>query len=242
MNSSRRTQSKATWSEKLAWGVGVALLLSYSGVRMWLDDSRERALSSFRELSGAPSAETSKRTNQSAFRSRPPTLAVSTPNMAQWSASRRHAFEQVSNPEIPLAILRVDELALEVPVYESTDETNLNRGAGWIAGTSRIGEPGNVGVAAHRDGYFRALKDIELGQTLVLETHGGTIDYRVTDVRIVTPDAIEVLAPTEHDSITLVTCYPFYYVGPAPQRFIVTAERSIPRATIITASRSEAGS
>lgn len=87
MNSPRKARPKAR-SEKLAWGGGVALLLSYSSVRMWLEDSRERALSSFRELSGAPSAETSERTNQSAFPSRTPILAVWTPDMAH-----PHGFE-----------------------------------------------------------------------------------------------------------------------------------------------------
>ena len=244
MNELSRSRLQAGWGERLAWGLGIALLLSYGGARLWLHDSSERAVESFRQVSQAESAQSPDQTLRARVDSKPldfeskAPLQVPVPDTANWSAGRKQAFKQVLafGQEMPLAILRVDEVALEVPVYGSTDEWNLNRGAGWIEGTSRIGERGNVGVAAHRDGYFRALEKVELGQRVVLETLGGTIDYRITGIRIVTPDAVEVLAPTARDSITLVTCYPFYYLGAAPQRFIVTAERIDPRATVLAAA------
>ena len=85
------------------------------------------------------------------------------------------------------------------------------------------GEPGNLGVAAHRDGYFRVLKDIELGDELMITTENGPEAYVVLELKIVDPSAIEVLDPTDEQSVTLVTCYPFYFVGHAPERFIVRA-------------------
>jgi sortase A len=99
----------------------------------------------------------------------------------------------------------------------------LNRGLGWIEGTSRPGEDGNVGIAGHRDGFFRALQDVGPGDVVELETAGSTRQYRVDSIQIVEPNAVHVLAPTDTAVLTLVTCYPFYHVGPAPQRFIVQA-------------------
>lgn len=253
LNSSDNSAPKASWTEKLAWGVGIALLLSYGGTRMWLHGSSERAVASFRQISQEQHIDAPANASEQTLRRVPSSVAISSdqaahsdlqvsaPDTTRWSAARKEVFEQrlASEQQIPLAILRIDELALEVPVYESTDEWNLNRGAGWIEGTSPIGRSGNVGVAAHRDGYFRALQDVELGQKLMLETINGTVDYRISSIQIVAPDAIEVLAPTERDSITLVTCYPFYYVGPAPQRFIVTAQRIEPSPTIVAAAAME---
>jgi sortase A len=113
---------------------------------------------------------------------------------------------------------------MQVPVFPGTGEKNLTRGAGRIEGTPALGNPGNTGIAAHRDGYFRALKDLRLGESIFVETLSGEREYRVTDLFIVEPSDIQVLAPTGTDAITLVTCYPFYFVGSAPQRYIVRAE------------------
>ena len=115
-------------------------------------------------------------------------------------------------------------MGLEVPVYNGADEFNLNRGVARIKGTARIDATGNLGIAGHRDGFFRGLKDIELGDGLVIETLSGAARYRVTSIEIVDPSDVWVLAPTEESTITLVTCYPFYFVGHAPQRYIVTAQ------------------
>ena len=111
-----------------------------------------------------------------------------------------------------------------MPVYNGTDEINLNRGAGRIIGTARIDAPGNLGIAAHRDGFFRVLKDVELGDTLELQTHQGEKEFVVSSITIVDPTDVSVLAPTDQPTVTLVTCYPFYFVGHAPKRYIVKAE------------------
>ena len=125
----------------------------------------------------------------------------------------------------PLAVLRINRFKLEVPVLEGTDDSSLNRGGWSHRREAKPGEDGNIGIAGHRDGFFRALKDIPSGDALRLETLRGAEAYRVERVWIVSPDDVSVLDPTPARSITLVTCYPFYFVGSAPQRYIVRAVR-----------------
>jgi sortase A len=121
-----------------------------------------------------------------------------------------------------IAIPRLDVSTI---VLEGVDATTLRRGAGHIPETSLPGAGGNVGIAAHRDSFFRALKDVRKNDIIHLETLEGTFDYRVDWTRIVTPEDTEVLDDTGTPALTLVTCYPFYYVGSAPKRFIVRAVR-----------------
>jgi len=123
----------------------------------------------------------------------------------------------------PLAVLRVPNLNLEVPVYDGTDDLTLDRGVGRITGTAQIGEAGNTGIAGHRDGFFRGLKDVSTGDVLELDTRGRTIHYIVSNTEIVEPRDTGVVADRGLPELTLVTCFPFYFVGNAPQRFIVHA-------------------
>jgi sortase A len=114
---------------------------------------------------------------------------------------------------------------LEVPVYAGTSTGVLDRGAGLIEGTAWPGsEEGNIGIAAHRDSFFRPLQGITPGTRLYIDTVQSTRRYRVTSVSVVAPQDVTVLDDTSRPSVTLVTCYPFHYVGAAPQRFIVRAE------------------
>ena len=141
-----------------------------------------------------------------------------------WSAQRTKLYEATLGKSAEaLAVLRIPRLQLEVPVLEGTDEFTLNRGVGRILGTSRPGQGGNVGIAGHRDGFFRPLKDISAGDSIELVTTSGTDVYGVDRVRITGPFDVGVLAPRTKPSLTLVTCYPFYFVGPAPKRYIVEA-------------------
>ncbi len=148
------------------------------------------------------------------------------PDLALWSSERidawKHARANVS--EDITALLSIPELALEVPMYNDSSDLSMDLGAGLILGTAAPGEAGNMGIAGHRDGYFRALKDIQIGQELSVTTPEGHQRYRVSNILIVDPIDVEVLDPTPHQSLTLVTCYPFYFVGAAPQRFIVKAD------------------
>jgi sortase A len=127
---------------------------------------------------------------------------------------------------VPLAVMRIRKLEIEVPVLPGTDDLTLNRGVGWIEGTAAPGTDGNCAVAGHRDGFFRRLKDIELGDVIEVETLDGSQTYVVDDLTIVDPSNVSVLADRDLPSVTLVTCYPFYFVGSAPRRFIVRASVS----------------
>jgi len=148
------------------------------------------------------------------------------PDYSLWSTKRVNDYHESKKQrdDAPLAILSIDKLDLKVPVYNGTDEINLNRGAGRIKGTARVGSPGNLGIAAHRDGFFRVLKDIEIGDSIDMLTHQGKSEFVVSSITIVDPKDVSVLAPTEDQTITLVTCYPFYFVGHAPKRYIVKGE------------------
>jgi sortase A len=146
-------------------------------------------------------------------------------DMSLWSAVRVKKYKVALQQETPptLAILRIDRLMLEVPVYDGTTDAVLDLAAGRIEYTALPGTPGNVGIAAHRDGFFRVLKDIKEGDALVLDTPVATEQYRVEWIRITTPDDVSVIDPTPGPAVTLVGCYPFYHVGSAPKRFIVRA-------------------
>jgi sortase A len=121
----------------------------------------------------------------------------------------------------PLAVLDIPKIGLEVPVFDGTDDLTLNRGVGRIIGTSRPGQGGNVGIAGHRDGFFRGLKDVEVGDKIELQTPTRTENYKVDEIRIVKPTDVQVLENRNVPALTLVTYYPFYYIGNAPQRYIV---------------------
>jgi len=142
-----------------------------------------------------------------------------------WANGRTEEFQRSLFAEVddPLALMRIPRLEIEVPVFAGTSDLILNRGVGQIEGTAFPGENGNIGIAGHRDGFFRPLKDIVLGDAIILETPGETTRFIVEDLHIVDPSEVWVLAPTDAPAITLVTCYPFYFVGSAPQRFIVRA-------------------
>jgi len=142
-----------------------------------------------------------------------------------WSENRMGAYKQslVDKADRPLALLRIPKIHLEVPVYNDTDDLTLNRGVGRILGTAQIGTGGNVGIAGHRDGFFRCLKDIAPGDEIELVRIGQSDSYVVESIHIVNPEDVSVLEPTRVPSLTLVTCFPFYYIGSAPQRFIVRA-------------------
>jgi sortase A len=146
-------------------------------------------------------------------------------DMMLWSPARVKAYKVAMERETPpaLAILRIPRLELEVPVYDGTSDAVLDLAAGRIEDTALPGTAGNVGIAAHRDGFFRVLKDIKEGDALVLDTPAATEQYRVEWIRITIPTDVSVIDPTPGSAVTLVGCYPFYHVGSAPQRFIVRA-------------------
>ena len=125
----------------------------------------------------------------------------------------------------PVGELDIPRLHLSVMIFEGADARTLKRGGGHIAGTALPPGKGNIGIAAHRDTFFRPLRDIHQNDEITLRTPAGTFRYRVTQTEIVPPSNIHVLAPAPGRDLTLVTCYPFYYVGNAPKRFIVHARK-----------------
>jgi len=142
-----------------------------------------------------------------------------------WSEKRIEAYKQLLSAkfEAPIALLTIRRLSLEVPVFEGTEEPVLNRGVGWILDTAKPGEGGNIGIAGHRDGFFRCLKDIQIGDRIELATPDQKTAYTVDAIQIVIPEDVSVLLPRKRPALTLVTCYPFYFIGSAPMRFIVHA-------------------
>jgi sortase A len=146
-------------------------------------------------------------------------------NFTFWSEKRVQAYKNAlaMKLETPIAVLSIPKIGIEVPVFDGTDGVTLNRGAGRIEGTAGPGEVGNIGIAAHRDGFFRRLKDIHVGDRVELSASGARFVYAVEEIVIVPPTDVSVLRPRPQPSLTLVTCYPFYFVGDAPQRYIVHA-------------------
>jgi sortase A len=147
------------------------------------------------------------------------------PDLRLWSIKRIKGYQASLRVNVPppLGILDVPSLRLRVPVLEGTDDLTLDRGVGHIRGTASLGESGNIGVAGHRDGFFRVLKDIHIGDAIDLHSQSGTSHYLVDEITIVPPTNISVLEAGAKPSLTLVTCYPFYFVGSAPSRYIVHA-------------------
>ncbi len=136
--------------------------------------------------------------------------------------------------------LEIPRVHLSVIVAEGDDEATLEKAAGHLPDTALPWEGSNSAVAGHRDTLFRPLRSVRVGDEIRLATRHGTFDYRIRRTFVTTPDDIGVLAPSASPELTLVTCYPFHYVGAAPKRYIVQAER-IPGVDEASSPRTEAG-
>jgi sortase A len=149
-----------------------------------------------------------------------------------WDSARIRAYEKTLGAEMtgPEALLRVPKVGIEVPVFEGTSDVVMNRGVGHVSGTAMPGQignmAGNIVIAGHRDGFFRGLKDLAVGDRIEVQRNvevGQTDTYVIDHIKIVLPQDTSVLKPTDTSTLTLITCYPFYYVGSAPERYIVQA-------------------
>ena len=147
------------------------------------------------------------------------------PDFSLWSVQRIKDYQtSLAEHFAPaIAILTIPRIHIEVPVLEGTDDLSLNRGVGHVTGTANPGENGNMAIAGHRDGFFRGLKDVVLGDTIGVATTERAQTYIVDRITVVDRTDISVLAPRPQASLTLITCYPFYFVGSAPKRYIVQA-------------------
>jgi sortase A len=203
------TRRLLLFTECTAWAVGLAGMTAYAGFHFAVASSARQDVKRFAVLKAAAPA-------------------AGTPDQSLWSPQRVNAWHKaLTDPApAPLAVLRIPKIRLEVPVLPGTDDRTLDRAVGYIEGTAKPGSDGNLGIAGHRDGFFRGLKDITAGDEIELDTFQGKDAYRVERTWVVNPDDVSVLDPTSSRALTLVTCFPFYYVGSAPQRFIVRAVRA----------------
>jgi sortase A len=131
-------------------------------------------------------------------------------------------------PVIPqgtvIAKFEAPTVGLSATVLEGSTDDVLQKAAGHIEETALPGAAGNVGIAGHRDTTFRAVRNLKVGDPLLLRTNKGTFEYRIKKTMIVNPDAVWVLNPTDDPVLTLVTCYPFNFIGHAPKRYIIQAD------------------
>jgi sortase A len=206
-------------AERLLLTAGLALLVAVAAALVYRSTSSHTALKEFDQ-------------SQKAWTQQKPPAAALTfsdgeVDVSLWSPKRVREYKEslLIKKDAPMGVLRLERLRIRVPIFEGTDELVLDRGAGWIAGTARPGAAGdsNIGIAGHRDGFFRGLKDIAIRDKIQVSTLGVESFYAVDSTELVTPEQVEVLRRRGVPSLTLVTCYPFYFIGDAPQRFIVHA-------------------
>jgi sortase A len=203
------------WMESLLLAAGMALLFGYLAARIHGAVMYRVGLWNFVRLTSTPSLDKANGVP----------AALASVHFAPLPESRigTYAKALAAKFDTPMAVLSIPRLQLAVPVFDGTDRLTLNRGAGRIFGTARPGELGNIGIAAHRDGFFRSLKDIQMGDQIELAIPRQTLLYTVDNIALVGPDNVGMLQARTRPSLTLVTCYPFYFVGDAPRRYIVQA-------------------
>jgi sortase A len=227
---SANLKRKLGWLELGFYLGGAVLIAVFFFIRADSERLRQEGLEAFEQATAVQTA--GSQNIPSELPGDPPRrYGDANPNQELWAEKRIRDYEESLSVvgEPPLAVLTIEHLDISVPVFNGTDEYNLNRGVGRIKGTAWIDTDGNLGIAGHRDGFFRPLKDIQIGDRMALQTAGGIVTYAVSSIEIVEPEDTSVLSPASERTLTLVTCYPFYYVGHAPKRFIVkaTAEHSL---------------
>jgi sortase A len=159
---------------------------------------------------------------QRAAREQLESMTSTTTSSSATSAPRSRVIVQPGTGT-PLAELSIPRIGLSAVVLQGSDEHTLRVGAGHIETTPLPGESGNVAIAGHRDSFFRPLRNVQVGDDIWLNTPNAPVHYRVSSFRVVNPSEVSVIDPTDDAVLTLVTCYPFYFVGSAPDRFIVRA-------------------
>ena len=139
------------------------------------------------------------------------------------SQSREDSPSKTSGQATIIGRLEIRELKLSVPIFSNYEPDSLRKGVGYIPGTARPGGLGTLGLAGHRDTYFKPLRAIRPNMDIRVADKTGVYHYEVDTIEIVTPDQVRVLDVESHPELTLITCYPFHYIGAAPKRFIVHA-------------------
>jgi sortase A len=218
------------WIEAGLMVSGLALLAFFGAAHLERLISSRAALKAFESLDTAVASPAGVAAHESA-----PVL-----DFSLWDEARVRAYRQGPSAHVgaPLAVLEISKIHLVAPVLNGTDDLTLNHGVGRVEGTARPGERGNIGIAGHRDSFFRGLKEVRAGDAIELRTYTGSDTYIIDQTQIVMPWDVEVLRPRSVPSVTLVTCYPFYFIGSAPKRFVVTAHFAESRAAGPTTSES----
>jgi len=207
--------------------VGLSLLALYAAAQTHAAFGRAHALEEFAIARDALADTSSFGVAQSVATTPTSDLLAEArePNQSLWGSGRIAAYREslrlATGPAI--GVLKIVAIDLTVPIFEGTSEVALNRGVGHIEATAELTAPGNLGIAGHRDGFFRGLKDVGIGDVIDVQSLAATTRYRVAEILIVAPTDVYVLDPSDEATLTLVTCYPFYFVGDAPQRYIVKA-------------------
>jgi LPXTG-site transpeptidase (sortase) family protein len=159
------------------------------------------------------------------IQSNAPTILLA-PVMDNWSAYRKQRFHEAEVTSQLLGILEIPQIQLKVAIFDKATEAHLNKGVARVLAQANLSGEGNLSIAGHRDSFFRHLGQLVEGDTMqVNDTEGNTFSYRIVKTWIVQPSDTYVLNKTAKSSLTLITCYPFYFVGSAPERYIVRAER-----------------
>lgn len=144
---------------------------------------------------------------------------------AETKYARAESLDMTGLGRSPLGRIEISTIGLTAMILEGTGAKTLRRAVGHIPGTPLPGQQGNVALTGHRDTFFRPLRNIRKDDEITLTTLNGTYRYRVDSTKVVEPEDTEVLHDSDDAILTLVTCYPFYFVGPAPKRFVVRAHR-----------------
>ncbi len=203
-------------AEVTLWSLGALLIALFVGVLSWQEIERRHEIAAFVEV----------RRNLPRPTLIPPQLQPlpeSALQPARVVAPKLVRVESNQPDDIAMAVLRIPAIGLVVPVNPGTGRSELLRGAGLVAGSALPGSIGNIAIAAHRDSYFRGLRNISVGDVVELDTIQRTDLYRVTSMKVVEPTDVNVLADVGKPVLTLITCYPFHFIGNAPHRFIVRA-------------------
>jgi sortase A len=240
----KRQRPTALMVERLMWALAIVCLLPY--VTAWASRNYVShtllaetpvALTADLPSTNHSFAETKLDTtpyqDEAALENAPGVLRT---DQSFWSPQRLTAFDRLRalvQPE-PSGVLELPAQNTLVPVFPGATEINMTLGAGHLLDSATLDSDGNIALTAHRDGAFRVLKDIQHGDLLILNIKGQKRKYVVKRTRVVKPDQVEVLDETGTPTLTLITCYPFYFVGSAPERFVVQGELASTGDSIVT--------
>jgi LPXTG-site transpeptidase (sortase) family protein len=218
------------WLERALLAVGIACLAYYGYQTVEARNAQSRYTAAFEASLEIPPGEQELTDGQSSVASPSPSsgpadMPGERRRAGTVAASGLRAGTSLSAEHGAIAMLDIPRLDLSSPILSGDDAEILDVAIGHLPDTPKPWEPGNSALAAHRDGIFRSLRRVRIGDALRVRTRHGEFLYRVRETQIVEPNDLSVLAPTDVRTLTLITCYPFNFVGSAPQRFVVRAEQ-----------------